>query len=79
MTEMAQPFFVRPDDTLNEMLYRPSLPMPNEAVPPRLASMVLVTMLIEPPTEGVDTFEAPRPRCTCIVRVTSDRPAQFDQ
>ena len=28
---------------------------------------------------GEDTFEAPNPRCTCMVLVTSDKPAQLDQ
>lgn len=41
--------------------------------------MPLVTMLTEPPTEGDEIFEAPRPRWVCMLRVTSERPAQFDQ
>ena len=50
-----------------------------DAVPPFLASSPLVTILIEPPTEGADTFEAPSPRCVCMLRVTSVSPIQLLQ
>ena len=32
-----------------------------------------------PPTELMANFEAPKPRCTCMVLTASPRPAQFDQ
>ncbi len=48
-------------------------------LPPFSASVDLVIILIVPPIEGTATLEAPRPLCTCIALVTSDKPDQFDQ
>ena len=36
-------------------------------------------MLIDPPTEGVDTLAAPKPRWVWMLEATSVRPAQLDQ
>jgi hypothetical protein len=53
--------------------------MPYHTLPPFSASVERVVMLIVPPTEGVDTIVAPRPRCVWMLDATSLRPAQLLQ
>ena len=50
-----------------------------KTLPPFLASVFLVTILIVPPTEEIPRREAPRPRCTCTIEDTSESPAQLLQ
>jgi hypothetical protein len=47
--------------------------------PPSSKSVDFVIMLIVPPTEEIANLEDPKPLCTCIAVVTSDKPAQLDQ
>ena len=48
-------------------------------LPPSFKSVVLVIMLMVPPTEEIANLEEPNPLCTCIAVVTSAIPAQLDQ
>ena len=73
----AQPFFIRPVDTLKPIWFIWSLPMPYHTEPPFSTSMVRVVMLMVPPIDGVDTMFAPRPRWVWMLEATSDRPAQL--
>ena len=76
---MAQPFFIKPVESIRPYWFMPSLPMPYHAVPSRLASRLRVVMLMVPPTEGADSSAAPRPRWLCMLLVTSASPAQLLQ
>ena len=53
--------------------------MPYQMLPPLSTSSVRVVMAMVPPIEGVERMLAPRPRCVCMLLVTSLRPAQLLQ
>ena len=52
---------------------------PTETLPPSFISAERVTTLIVPPTDDIANLEEPKPLCTCIAEVTSDKPAQLLQ